>query len=41
MAVAALAWLATDGRMAGMDAGPQTDPGALGFYVSTCGRWRR
>ena len=34
LAVAALAWLATDGRMAGMDAGPGTDLGALGFYVS-------
>jgi predicted metal-binding membrane protein len=25
----------TDLRMAGMDAGPGTDPGALGFYVTT------
>jgi len=34
LAVSAVAWLATDGRMEGMDAGPGTDPGALGFYVS-------
>ena len=34
LAVAAIAWLATDGRMEGMDAGPGTDPGAVGFYVS-------
>ena len=35
VALAALAWWATDLRMAGMDAGPGTDPGALGFYVTT------
>src|SRR5436190_20425276 len=34
LALAAIAWLATGDRMAGMDAGPGTDPGALGFYVS-------
>jgi len=33
--LAAIAWWATDLRMAGMDAGPGTDPGALGFYVTT------
>jgi predicted metal-binding membrane protein len=31
--LALAAWLVTDDRMAGMDAGPGTDPGALGFYV--------
>src|ERR671934_2586 len=31
--LAIFAWLVTDDRMAGMDAGPGTDPGALGFYV--------
>ena len=34
LVLAALAWLVTDDRMAGMDAGPGTDPGSLGFYVS-------
>jgi predicted metal-binding membrane protein len=33
LAVGALAWLLTHERMLGMDAGPGTDPGALGFYV--------
>jgi predicted metal-binding membrane protein len=33
-ALAAIAWLVTDERMDGMDAGPGTDPGALGFYVT-------
>ncbi len=33
--LAAVAWWMTDLRMAGMDAGPGTDPGALGFYVTT------
>jgi predicted metal-binding membrane protein len=33
--LAAAAWVATDLRMAGMDAGPGTDPGALGFFLST------
>jgi predicted metal-binding membrane protein len=34
VAVAALGWLFTGERMAGMDEGPGTDPGSLGFYVS-------
>jgi predicted metal-binding membrane protein len=34
LALAAIGWLVTDERMAGMDAGPGTDPGSLGFYVS-------
>jgi predicted metal-binding membrane protein len=34
-ALAAAAWVATALRMAGMDAGPGTDPGSLGFYSST------
>jgi predicted metal-binding membrane protein len=33
--LAALAWWSTGVRMAGMDAGPGTDPGALGFFIST------
>jgi predicted metal-binding membrane protein len=32
--LAAVGWAVTDERMAGMDAGPATDPGALGFYVT-------
>jgi predicted metal-binding membrane protein len=35
LALAAVAWISTDLRMTGMDAGPGTDPGALGFYVTT------
>jgi predicted metal-binding membrane protein len=35
LAVAAVAWAVTDLRMAGMDMGPGTDPGAFGFYIST------
>ena len=35
LAIAAFAWVATAVRMAGMDAGPGTDPGSLGFYLST------
>jgi predicted metal-binding membrane protein len=35
LALAAIAWVATSDRMAGMDAGPGTDPGTLGFYVTT------
>jgi predicted metal-binding membrane protein len=31
--LAALAWAATDDRMSGMDAGPGTDPGTLGFFL--------
>ena len=34
LGLAAVGWLITDDRMAGMDAGPGTDPGSLGFYVS-------
>jgi predicted metal-binding membrane protein len=34
IALAAVAWATTDDRMAGMDAGPGTDPGSLGFYVT-------
>jgi predicted metal-binding membrane protein len=34
LALAALAWALTDQRMAGMDAGPNTDPGELGFFVT-------
>ena len=33
LALAALGWVVTDDRMRGMDAGPGTDPGTLGFYV--------
>lgn len=33
LGLAALAWLWTRERMVGMDAGPGTDPGGLGFYV--------
>jgi predicted metal-binding membrane protein len=32
--LATIAWLVTDERMAGMDMGPGTDPGALGFWVT-------
>ena len=35
LALAAAAWVATSLRMAGMDAGPGTDPGAVGFFLST------
>jgi predicted metal-binding membrane protein len=35
LALAVLAWLVTGLRMAGMDAGPWTDPGSLGFYLGT------
>ena len=35
LALAAVAWVLTARRMTGMDAGPWTDPGALGFYIST------
>jgi hypothetical protein len=34
LAVATLGWLLTNERMVGMDEGPGTDPGSLGFYVS-------
>jgi predicted metal-binding membrane protein len=33
LGLAGLAWLLTHERMLGMDAGPGTDPGSLGFYV--------
>ena len=33
LALAALGWLLTRERMLGMDAGPGTDPGSLGFYI--------
>jgi predicted metal-binding membrane protein len=33
LALAALAWLVVVRRMDGMDAGPGTDPGTLGFYT--------
>lgn len=33
LGLAALAWLLTHERMLGMDTGPGTDPGGLGFYV--------
>jgi predicted metal-binding membrane protein len=33
LGLAVLAWLVTHERMLGMDAGPGTDPGSLGFYV--------
>src|ERR687887_1936865 len=33
LALAAIAWLLTDNQMSGMDAGPGTDPGALGFFL--------
>jgi predicted metal-binding membrane protein len=32
--LAAIAWAITDDRMRGMDAGPATDPGALGFWLT-------
>jgi predicted metal-binding membrane protein len=32
--LAAIAWAVTDNRMAGMDAGPATDLGSLGFWVT-------
>ncbi len=34
LALAFVGWTVTDERMRGMDAGPGTDPGALGFYVT-------
>jgi predicted metal-binding membrane protein len=34
LALASTAWLITDLRMAGMDAGPWTDPGPFGSYTS-------
>jgi predicted metal-binding membrane protein len=32
--LAVVAWTVTDERMAGMDAGPGTDPGTLGFFIT-------
>src|SRR5439155_4303348 len=32
--LAAIAWAVTGDRMAGMDAGPGTDPGTLGFWLT-------
>jgi predicted metal-binding membrane protein len=34
LALALVGWIVTDERMRGMDTGPGTDPGALGFYVT-------
>jgi predicted metal-binding membrane protein len=34
VALAVVGWVVTDDRMVGMDAGPGTELGALGFYVS-------
>jgi hypothetical protein len=34
LALAAVGWVVTVQRMGGMDAGPGTDPGALGFWVT-------
>jgi predicted metal-binding membrane protein len=33
--LAVVAWLVIDARMRGMDAGPGTDPGTLGFFLTT------
>src|SRR5215213_4873860 len=33
LTLAAVAWLVTDNQMSGMDAGPGTDPGTLGFFL--------
>ena len=35
LALATAAWVITDLRMSGMDAGPGTDPGGVGFYITT------
>ncbi len=35
LTLAAAAWVITDVRMSGMDAGPATYPGGVGFYIST------
>src|SRR5919204_4755708 len=32
--LAAIGWAVTDERMRGMDAGPATDPGSLGFWIT-------
>jgi hypothetical protein len=36
LALAALAWWSTAARMGGMDAGPGTDLGALGWFLGAC-----
>src|SRR5436305_15315296 len=33
LVLAVLAWAVTNDQMAGMDAGPGTDPGSLGFFL--------
>jgi predicted metal-binding membrane protein len=33
VALAGLAWVVTADRMSGMDMGPNTDPGAFGFFL--------
>src|SRR4051812_2361852 len=33
VALAAIAWVITNDQMAGMDAGPGTHPGSLGFFI--------
>jgi predicted metal-binding membrane protein len=35
LGLAAIGWLITGDRMSGMDAGPGTDPGAVGFFLIT------
>jgi predicted metal-binding membrane protein len=35
LGLAAIGWVVTGDRMAGMDTGPGTDPGALGFFLTT------
>lgn len=35
LALAAVSWMVTNARMRGMDMGPRTDPGSLGFYLTT------
>jgi len=35
LSLAAIGWVVTGERMGGMDAGPGTDPGALGFFLVT------
>jgi predicted metal-binding membrane protein len=34
LVLAAIGWIVTDERMHGMDAGPATDPGSLGFWIT-------
>jgi predicted metal-binding membrane protein len=34
LVLSVVGWLVTGDRMAGMDAGPGTDPGTLGFYIT-------